>query len=524
MSVRWEGLAGDTSAFALKLTLAKDPDGGVGASDAEAASWGSFELWVEGENLCRHEETGEYVEAVHWYVLPLIEWLIDNWDPLFHEEKPPVLPQGGAGTAEILWRTRFPKPALSPEAASEHERRWGDWWSRHCLLAARAGGPFPNVFLRRSRDSLEVSWRRAKPTRVPQEFRFVHSEGTAEVDLSEAAEAIHEVIGAALKQIQRFTTESGRQRIADLLIRHAALKTKETTQREAWIAGLGTSAREHVGAFQRMMGRLAKRGTSRAQKAVLSTPHVNPLVVVGSAQANLAWGSLSPTVSESDAVELAGRMIDAYADGEPEVFLTFLKHISRPEYLDDPSHEGSRLAEEVLEELNLPEPGDDSVDIDEILSRLGVSVGEVRLDDDTIRGVAFASPKHTPTVLVNRSYRAHHRDEVRRFTKAHELCHLLVDRGFARKLAIASGPWAPGSVEQRANSFAAALLMPEVLVRKHLDELGGSLNAAAVEQLARKLGTSGLATVFHLRHTGFFKGDADLLYDTLLSHRSALGD
>jgi Zn-dependent peptidase ImmA (M78 family) len=35
-------------------------------------------------------------------------------------------------------------------------------------------------------------------------------------------------------------------------------------------------------------------------------------------------------------------------------------------------------------------------------------------------------------------------------------------------LAIASGPWAPAAIEQRANAFAAAFLMPTWLLREEL--------------------------------------------------------
>jgi Zn-dependent peptidase ImmA (M78 family) len=57
---------------------------------------------------------------------------------------------------------------------------------------------------------------------------------------------------------------------------------------------------------------------------------------------------------------------------------------------------------------------------------------------------------------------------VRRFTLAHELCHLLLDREYGDELAIASGPWAPLAIEQRANAFAAAFLMPTWLLRDAL--------------------------------------------------------
>ncbi|MGH3248264.1 MAG: ImmA/IrrE family metallo-endopeptidase [Trebonia sp.] len=52
-----------------------------------------------------------------------------------------------------------------------------------------------------------------------------------------------------------------------------------------------------------------------------------------------------------------------------------------------------------------------------------------------------------------------------RFTIAHELCHLLLDREHGNELAIASGPWAPLDIERRAKAFAAAFLMPTWLLR-----------------------------------------------------------
>ena len=48
---------------------------------------------------------------------------------------------------------------------------------------------------------------------------------------------------------------------------------------------------------------------------------------------------------------------------------------------------------------------------------------------------------------------------------AHELCHILFDRSRARSLAHSSTPWASPSVEQRANAFAAMLLMPPTRAR-----------------------------------------------------------
>lgn len=63
-----------------------------------------------------------------------------------------------------------------------------------------------------------------------------------------------------------------------------------------------------------------------------------------------------------------------------------------------------------------------------------------------------------------------------RFTLAHELAHLLLDRERGVDLALTSGDWAPQAIEQRANAFAAAFLMPTNLVRAALKEVEGQSN------------------------------------------------
>ncbi|MXW60154.1 MAG: ImmA/IrrE family metallo-endopeptidase [Acidimicrobiales bacterium] len=89
-----------------------------------------------------------------------------------------------------------------------------------------------------------------------------------------------------------------------------------------------------------------------------------------------------------------------------------------------------------------------------------IRVNEVSLSDPELRAVAFVSDQHAPTIALNTSHRSAADPRARRFTLAHELCHLLHDRSYGASLAIASGPWAPLAIEQRANAFAAWLLMP----------------------------------------------------------------
>ena len=89
MSLLWEKFSGDTERFGVRLAFHQDPDRGLGATKEESLSWGAFQIWVEGQNLCAHMEEGELVESVHWYLLPLLEWLAVQWDAFLHEERLP---------------------------------------------------------------------------------------------------------------------------------------------------------------------------------------------------------------------------------------------------------------------------------------------------------------------------------------------------------------------------------------------------------------------------------------------------
>jgi hypothetical protein len=88
MTVKWERFEGNTDRFAVRLGFLVDPSP-VAIAPEEALSWGSFQIWVDGQNLCAHIDQGESLQSVHWYLLDLLEWVAFNWDALFHEERLP---------------------------------------------------------------------------------------------------------------------------------------------------------------------------------------------------------------------------------------------------------------------------------------------------------------------------------------------------------------------------------------------------------------------------------------------------
>ena len=204
MQIRWEKRAGDTNTFAMTIAFASDPDDGRGIDPDVSVSWGGFQLWVKGRNLCAHQEEGERVDYVHWYLLPLLEWFASQWDPLMHEERLPA--RNSASTAwEALRETRFPPWAaeLDEERANAWESTWQDWWQRHALRAAREGGLFPDVIMRRAGNEIEVSWGDSPLQGMPSHFAFdVAEPGWARLRPAELTEPLHEVLSGAGSYLQ----------------------------------------------------------------------------------------------------------------------------------------------------------------------------------------------------------------------------------------------------------------------------------------------------------------------------------
>ena len=96
----------------------------------------------------------------------------------------------------------------------------------------------------------------------------------------------------------------------------------------------------------------------------------------------------------------------------------------------------------------------------------------------------------------------------RRFSFAHELCHILHDRSYGMKLAMATGPWAPRDLEKRANAFAAMFIMPTDLVRTLFGGMTeDKVNIQDILVLSATLKTSIIGLIDHLRNLGLIDDD-----------------
>ena len=520
MRMQWERFVGDTGVFAIKLAFASDPDGGQGIDAEMAASWGSFQVWVQGRNLCAHREAGEHIDSVHWYLLPLLEWFARNWDPLLHEERLPAKNMGNTAW-ESLRATRFPPSAIEDDEqkASVWEAQWQGWRTRHAFRSAMEGGLFPDIVIRRLRDQVELSWGSARVTGGGNYHQFTESEqGFAMLSPQSVAEPLHEILSKAAQHLSSQIPGSKRVKALNRRLRDLTKADDAQERRLAWLAGLGTTVRGVQIGWRRATENLSSLA-ARPRRAMLEAKET-PLVIAGSCQAALMFGSLEPTVKSSDVTILAQAMVGLFdPQGEPQEVSAVGRAVPIEESGSPAWEQGYELAEEVHESLNGEFEQGSFVDVYELIEALGIKVAQLRLSDKKVRGCAIAGPKHRPGIFFNGYHASNAHAAGLRFTLAHELCHILFDRERGCSLAVASGPWAPRAIEQRANAFAAMLLMPVSLVKKAAVELADLIAMTkSIDEVANRLYTGRRAVLNHLTNLGFIDESDRLRLEAELRH------
>lgn len=459
--------AGDPASFAFRLAFLPNPHGADDrANDDLRESWGSFTIWARGENLCAHVELGEVLDSAHWYLLPLMEWLADSWDPLLHEERLP-LQNAGASAAESLSKTRMPPVSLKQVDDFEWLDTWSDWWARHSVRFAREGGLFPDIYFRRYRDTLEVSTGAEPLPGIPAECAFLASNRSYYTDPRNAAEVMCRVLAAAAQELHRKLPQS--QRVMALVEKIESLVSPaRKPSRMAWLAGIGDKYSQVARAIDNALSSV----DARIRDSVTSTRASSPLIVAESAYARLLYGAVSPATDLSDIMLLTSRIVENYVDDATPWLSALNLPLDAAEIGQlSPGEQGSRLGESACELLC--GDGVDWIDVESVMNGLDIEVSEIELSDVDIRAVSIFGPTQRPHVLRNARTRWGQSPAVNRFTVAHELCHLILDRDYGDELAIATGPWAPLAIEQRANAFAASFLMPTWLLRDALTHATG---------------------------------------------------
>lgn len=446
--------------------------------------WSTCDLRITVGNqalTARRYNCSEY-NHIAWYLAPLLDWLLNQWTSLLHEEAYAWPEKGGAPAAWAVFAALGRSIASSDEAEQAQYRAVQGWWGRHALRAADPSALYPDLCLRRLGDDIEISWAGRQPVHAPEGFALTSPPGYALFEVAAVAVPLWHFLEWALRTAPGVTAmdhdaiNSMRQRFVQL--KQTPLEALELKYLSDQVQALLQSARATVGL----------QDLSVLVRDVPAIAELDPAV--------LMFGGLNPRIGNKDAVQLI-RFLESCQNGTETKDLAMLVDDRSWSHAMAPYEEGYDLAEEVREEIGVSVAERD-VDVHRILNDLGVKIEEVSLDTDSVRGVAIAGPGFAPAILVNMNSVFNQTLAGRKFTLAHELCHILFDRTRARKLSHVSGPWTAPRTEKRANAFAAMFLASRAATREVLREYGKDKTRDAAYAL--QLGHS--AFVEHLYNLG----------------------
>ena len=482
---------GQPDRFALDLRLLPDPDGDAAAPAASVGSWGQWRLWARGINLTEHRlslASGQVVRQEHvtWYLAPLLRWLAAVWTPLLHEERLPSLVRRATDA-----RAAYLSVASTQMDNAEVFAPWQDWAARHGLRWAAEGGLVPDVFLRRLGDDIEISWGdRWQPGGEAAEY--VIEPGVAHCDVTDVAAALDDVLVWTVKE-QAWRAHAWHQPIRRRVAARPQQGASDTPL--AWYL----DGKPRPGRLTRLFREGAR--CFGAKGRFLLHPSFAAHAMTRLSPAAAMFGALSPRISDDAAVRLLA--VAASNRDTVNIKRPIEQHVrNSPAWRStEPWADGYQLALDLLDDLDVTDRSG-PFDLDALLERWQVVRKDETLDQDGPLGVTLAGPGLVPTIVVNMDHATNQHEFGKRFTTAHELCHLLHDRDQAQRVAHSSTQWAPLAVEQRANAFAAMLLMPPGAVRSAFSPRSRRASLAEVSAMARELKVGLRAAIQHLANLG----------------------
>ena len=474
---------GDKAHFAIELRHTPDTLTDI-EPETSRGSWGEWRLWVANINLCEFclESNGELVELqeVRWFLAPLFVWLVENWMPLLHEKR---LPVGGRFGESRPRSARAAYLSMVESAGDDFDRfrTWQAWGNRHALRAAAEGGILPDVFFQRMEDEIEISWGdRVQPG--AESAAFVLEDGSARASVDGVASACYSAVEwfLELPEVQQCSWfNSLSKNWSEVRSQPAGIPAL------SWYLDCSPEPKSLTTTFLSAMKKLKKQLEFPGSHCWLS-PLSPPIAM---------FGDLEPDISDGAAARLLAEYFDAQSDVGISSKLSDLISEEPAWSATSPWNNGYSLALEVLDEAD-PDSGSARTELEVLLKELGIQVRDVELGKSGPRGVAFAGSGLRPTILVNIE-NLKNKHNGRRFTLAHELCHILFDQSKAKPLVHCSTPWASPSVEQRANAFAAMMLMPPYRARRPLAENVEELKHG-IELMAKRMRVGRVALKRHL--------------------------
>ena len=474
---------GDPDGFEIAVRWTDDPDPAERRPSGHGWSMGQFELTVGRQLLTESTVQDSRQSSVTWYLAPIFDWLATNWVCLLHEE-------------HFVWTDHTGSPAAAAcRHALDHWRRTRDpmgretyrqiqtWYHRHGLRSAAPGGVTPDVFIRRFGDEIELSWTDDPPPFSRDGLIFESRGGYLRLPVAEVAQPLLDLLqwltesttGLSAQYQEYWESLCGK--IAD--IRQLDAATFDRAYVPDHVLAPARDAFEKIDRLDLLVGRRSS-----------NEPYVREFPA-----AVAMFGGVSAALALPDIERLRDALVKGFPGGDcAELSELVDARVGLP--LGTPHVDGDWFASDFLSDLDVLD-NDEFIDVRRLCARLEIAVREVRLTTDSIRGVALAGEGLSPSIVINLTHPFNRTETGKRFTIGHELCHVLFDRSRARRLTHLSGSWAPWGIEQRANAFAAYLLMPRELVMEHISP-SSPASAEEIRRLAGVLRVSESSLIEHL--------------------------
>ena len=441
-------------------------------------STGDLRITIGHQVVTQRRFNGQVEDHLSWYLAPILEWLVANWTWLLHEEAYSWPERAGAPAAVATFTALGQSIASPDEFRHRAYTSTQSWWRRHALRAADSSALFPDLYFRRVADDIEMSWIDRQPLHAPDGFELTLSPGYATLPIDSVARPLWQFIKWGISTAKVNCAED-----QDALDK---LRARFTTLARTPLRELEL---RHIGAHLEVLLEKARKTTGLKSdvSCLKGIPAIESLD-----SAVLMFGGLNVDIEEGDVLRLT-EFLATHKGGKDSTALASLCSDPPSTPWTPPHVEGYELADELRDQLGI-EQSVAFIDIADVLTKLDVKVVEAHLKITSIRGVAIAGNDFSPAILINMASAFNFNEEGRRFTLAHELCHILFDRTRARRLSHMSGPWAPPRVEKRANAFAAMFLASTTALRSLLDDS----DEHCVKAVARTVRLGYSALVEHL--------------------------
>lgn len=428
---------GDPKRFEVALRWAKDDEPHSRRPRVHGWSMGDLRITVGNVVLTRHRRGAVVHAHATWYLSPVLSWVADNWVSLLHEEDFAWPERRGASAALACLKALAEWIGASDEAGRATYASIHAWYRRHALQSAAEGGLLPGIFIRRLVDEVELSWVSTVSPFAPQDFAVAMEPGVARLPVEDVAGPLWEVLGWVVSSPPGLS-QADREQWQMLARSIEALPSIPTAVlRSAYLP-------EGVPKLIERLGRRKEAAPLLEDRRLAEVP-----VLTQFSPAVAMFGGVKPNLSAEDARILFSALQDAWGGSDTEELHGLVEgHGLSP--LTIPHEDGDDFAARLIDDLGIGRQ--DWIDIRSICRKLGIDVKELTFRTADIRGVALAGDSVLPTILINARSIFNRTEEGRRFTIAHELCHILHDRSRARRVTHVSGPWVAQGFEKRANA------------------------------------------------------------------------